>query len=192
MTDTPTKFKGRWKYDQILQTKRQLLRDLFQNSTREEILEKLVETHAAIEGIRYTLDALDSRGYGNGYSRGCIHATSAFFPDYLGTEDGDEDDGNVYVTKWKEEENGKKNCYFEAQEPTWDGEQSFNHRDSLSVPCSTYVDDRVEILAAHEQAMAAYISGGAITFGDVRILQAVLHSRDLVLLESLAEEEKSA
>ena len=184
MTDRPTRFKGSWKYKDILDGQTKALEEKFKDHSREQILAKLIEVMAAVEGIRYTLTSLDSRGIGNGYSRGCVYATSDFFPEYLGGEN-DEDDGKVYVTKWKEDENGRKDCYFEGEEPAWDGKQKFIHRDSLSIPCTTYVGDEVEILAAHEQAMAAYVCGGTITFGDVRILQAVLSSHDPVLIDTL-------
>ncbi len=153
------------------------LAETYKDATKEQLIEKLAEVQAAAHGVAYALDALDSRGVSNGYSRGCTYMTSYFFPEDLSGE-GFESDGKVFITKWNE---GGKTVYFEAAEPAWDGKQEINYADSLNLPCTTYANDDVVILAAHESAMACYISGGAITFGDVRILRKVLSSTEVVL-----------
>jgi hypothetical protein len=185
MTELPTKFKTGWKYPMMLEFAKKQVDEMFGDSTKEELMVKLAEILAAVNGVHHCLSALDSRGISNGYSRGSTYAASDLFPADLALE-GEDGEDKVFVTKWHPQEDGKqRQCYFEAQEPTWDGKQEINHAESLSIPCTTYVDDRVKILETHESAMACHVFGGAITFGDVRILGKVLSSRGCVLLDIL-------
>ena len=194
MTDLPTQFIVPWNYKNVLERETVRQTELFKDSTKEEVLAKLIELTTAVHGIHYTLSSLDSRGIGNGYSRGCVYATSELFPDDLsGSEDEFSD--KVYITKHIYDDEGKyKTCDFVAEDPKWDGTQKINKAESLSIPCTTYVDDKIAILEAHESAMAAYVGGGCITYGDVRLLGKVLGNKECVLLDSILKkptEEKS-
>ena len=187
MTNKPTKFKGSWKHREIYAEKLELCKKECEKFTKEQLIEKYAQLLSVFYPIRYPLSALDSRGVSNGYSRGCVYLTSDFFPMDLSKEN-ELGEGKVFVTKY--DENNK--CYFVGEEPTWDGTQNINHEDSLSPLCTVYIDDKVSILSTYESAMACSIVGGSITFGDVRIADAVasaVFSEKNALLESLLDDK---
>lgn len=175
---------GLWKLDIIEEDRRSANTEFFANATREELMERIITLEKYIHPFVRCMGGLDDKPDRS------MSATSDLFPvEFESTPDGhveayNSETGKLEQIKWHEklvEELGKDKKYSQGYTPA----------DSVTIKDGSLLPDTFQVLAVHESALCAYVSHGAISMGDIRLLLGAFYPESKYAKLMAAEKVKS-